>query len=70
MGQLIPIELEHGTIIQIEATETTPTPSIGQPQFSDPNNPKPGLFPTEPPNKSPKTSRQLRVLFGLTPLIL
>lgn len=48
MGQLIPVELEDGTVIHIEATETSPSPSIGQPQPSDPNNPKRGIFPPEP----------------------
>jgi hypothetical protein len=48
MGQLIPVELEDGTIIHIEATETSSSPSIGQPQVSDPNNPKRGLFSAEP----------------------
>jgi Trypsin-co-occurring domain 1 len=48
MGQLIPVELEDGTIIHIEATETNPAPGMGQPQSSDPNDPKRGLFPAEP----------------------
>jgi Trypsin-co-occurring domain 1 len=48
MGQLISVELEDGTIIQIEATETSSSLRIGQPQPSDPNNPKRGIFPPEP----------------------
>jgi hypothetical protein len=48
MGQLIPVELEDGTTIYIEATETKPLTGIDRPQPSDPNNPKRGIFPPEP----------------------
>lgn len=48
MGQLIPIELEDGTIIHIEATETAQATAIDQSPLPNPNNAKRALFPAEP----------------------